>query len=526
MESNEDKKRRNSGDLTSVVDDAELGTVSNKHEAPINASGHVQEMPRQFNLISLAGVGVTVGNVWPAIGGTILVAISNGGPPGVLYEFLVVSCFYFLVAASLAELVSAIPSSAGVYHWASVTPGPRWGRMVGFFAGWWNYLGWCMGAASMAAILGNTIVQMYALNHDGFIAQPWHVFVVYVICVWIGCAAVCLANSAMPPNQNLFLIYSVLAGFFITVVAVAAMPGHNGRPPHATSDFVWKEWAQALGYSDGFVFVAGMLNGAYSIGSVDVITHLAEEIPNPQRNVPIGMALQLGIGFSTGFCYLVAIMYAINDLSAVSAATYPIAEIYRQATGTAGATAMLALIMVNIALCVIGLFITTGRTLWALARDGAVPFPNLLGKVNRRLDMPMISTITTAVLVTVLGCIYVGSTTAFNAFIASTILFFSSSYIACILPHLLRGRKGITYGPFRMHGWVGYVVNGLSCAYLMIWFVIYSFPYYLPTDAASMNYSCLIWGGLTVLVGLWWLLGARKGYEGPKTTGGVVVAEL
>lgn len=135
-----------------IQPDTEVGGVF--LEKPlVNASGHVQELTRRFSLLSLAGVGLTVGSVWPAIGGTILVAISNGGPPGVLFEFIVVSIFYFLVAASLAELVSAIPSSSGVYHWASVTPGPRYGRVVGFFAGWWNYLGWSMGAASMAAIL-------------------------------------------------------------------------------------------------------------------------------------------------------------------------------------------------------------------------------------------------------------------------------------------------------------------------------------------------------------------------------------
>lgn len=70
-------------------------------------------------------------DVWPAVGGSILVAIFNGGPPGVIYEFIVVSVFYWIVAASLAELASAIPSSAGVYHWATVTPGKKWGRVIG-----------------------------------------------------------------------------------------------------------------------------------------------------------------------------------------------------------------------------------------------------------------------------------------------------------------------------------------------------------------------------------------------------------
>lgn len=48
----------------------------------VNASGHVQELDRNFNLVSLAGQGLVVGNVWPALGGSILVAIFNGGPPG------------------------------------------------------------------------------------------------------------------------------------------------------------------------------------------------------------------------------------------------------------------------------------------------------------------------------------------------------------------------------------------------------------------------------------------------------------
>lgn len=50
----------------------------------INASGHVQQLDRNFNLLTLAGVGLVVGNVWPAVGGSILVAIFNGGPPGIL----------------------------------------------------------------------------------------------------------------------------------------------------------------------------------------------------------------------------------------------------------------------------------------------------------------------------------------------------------------------------------------------------------------------------------------------------------
>ncbi|KAH8202929.1 hypothetical protein TruAng_002875 [Truncatella angustata] len=492
----------------------------------VNASGHTQELERNFSLVSLAGVGLVVGNVWPAVGGSILVALYNGGPPGVLFEFITVSFFYWIVALCIAELASAIPSSAGVYHWATVTPGKRWGRIVGYFAGWWNYLAWVFGAASMAAIIGNTVVQMYALNHPDFVAESWHVFVVYIIVTWMACLSVCFFNRAMPYLNNVGIFF-ILSGFLITIVVLAVMPSRNGTS-HATSSFVWTEWSADIGYPSGFVFVGGMLNGAFSVGVPDVVSHLAEEIPNPARNVPIAIGLQMGIGFITGFAYLISIMYAINDFDALFEVAYPIAEIYRQGTGSAaGAIGLLFLVLICVSICLVGLFITCGRTLWTLARDNATPFSGPFSKIHPTLHVPVNATIVSAVFVTILGCIYVGSTTAFNAFAGSYICMSSSSYIAAILPHLLTGRKNITYGTFHLNkGPLGFILNAIACAYMMIWFVIYCFPFSLPVDASTMNYASLLWGGLSIFLLIWWFVGARKGYEGPRTTGGMTEADL
>lgn len=38
----------------------------------INASGHKQELQRQFSLLSICSVGITTGNVWAALGGSIV----------------------------------------------------------------------------------------------------------------------------------------------------------------------------------------------------------------------------------------------------------------------------------------------------------------------------------------------------------------------------------------------------------------------------------------------------------------------
>ncbi|KAI9756600.1 MAG: hypothetical protein M4579_003778 [Chaenotheca gracillima] len=485
----------------------------------VNASGHVQQLDRNFNLISICAVGIVTGNTWAALGGSIAVAIYNGGPPGVIYEFITDSVCYWFVAASIAELASAIPSAAGVYHWASVTPGARYGGICSFFAGFWNLSAYILGGASISSIVGNMCVQMYATNHPEFVAKPWHVFVAYIIVTWCACATVLFMNRAMPSVQNLG-IFLILAGVLVTILVCAIMPGNGGRPPHASNEFVWTEWSQDTGYSsDGFVYLMGMLNAAFAVGVPDVVSHVAEEVPNPESNLPKAILAQIIIGFTTGLAYLIAIFYAINDLDSVlsSSNTFPLADIYRQATGSRAGAVGLVLVVLLPSLCnLIGIYIITGRTLWTLARDDAAPFSAWLGQISPRFRNPFNATITCCGIITVLGCIYVGSTTAFSAFVGSYEMLSTLSFLITILPNLLTGRRKIIPGPFRMSNKIGFVVNTVACVYIAVFLVIFAFPYTLPVSAQNMNYACLITGGFTVFIALWWMVRSRRGYVGPK----------
>lgn len=38
----------------------------------LNASGHKQELERNFSLLNLCAIGITTGNVWAALGGSIV----------------------------------------------------------------------------------------------------------------------------------------------------------------------------------------------------------------------------------------------------------------------------------------------------------------------------------------------------------------------------------------------------------------------------------------------------------------------
>ncbi|KAF8856355.1 putative choline transport protein [Acephala macrosclerotiorum] len=493
----------------------------------INETGHVQELERNFSLLSVCSVGIVTGNTWAALGGSIVVTIYNGGPPGVLYEFIAVSAFYWLIAACIAELASSMPSSAGVYHWASITPGPKYGPICGWFAGWWNTFAWMMGSASMASISSQITVAMYGTYHPDYVPERWHVFIGYVIVTWLCCSIVLFANKALPILNNIGLFF-ILAGVFITIIVCASMPHVTGSA-YASSSFVWADWSNQTGYtSNGFVFLAGMLNGAYAVGTPDCVSHLAEEIPHPRRNIPLAIAAQMAIGFLTAFFYMIAIFYSISSIDDVLAAPYfPLATIYEQATSSqAGTIGLLFIIFIPILCTCIGTYITSGRCLWTLSRDRAVPFSDTFGIISPRFKNPFNATLFCGCFSTVLGAIYVGSSTAFNAFVGSFIVLSTLSYLASILPFMLTHRfsrstqtsqysNNMRPGPFQMGHKLGYVVNAVSCVYIVVFVVIYCFPYSMPVTAQNMNYACLITGSMTIFSGVWWVLG-RRGYVGPQ----------
>src|SRR5689334_203630 len=100
------------------------------------------------------------------------------------------------------------------------------------------------------------------------------------------------------------------------------------------------------------------------------------------------MLAQMSIGFITGFLYMIAMFYSIQSLDDVlnSVFGFPLAEIYRQATGSrGGALGLLIVAFLPTLITCIGCYITAGRTLWTLARDNATPFPGWIGHVNTRL---------------------------------------------------------------------------------------------------------------------------------------------
>ncbi|CAG8888272.1 unnamed protein product [Penicillium egyptiacum] len=479
-----------------------------------SALGHKQELSRNFGLWSLTSLGIVIANSWASTGGTIVAALQNGGPMAVLYGLILVSVFYTAISASLAELASSMPSAGGVYYWSSVLSQNR-GRTAGFFTGYLNACAWLLSASSMSSMLGNEAVAMYLLRYPTVKWHSWQVFIVFQIVNWTCCAIVCLGNRFIPLINRISLTLS-MCGLITTVVVLTVMP-----KKHASNAQVWTEYHNNTGgWSDGVCFMTGLLNAAFAVGVPDCISHLSEEVPKPDIKVPQGIMLQMLTAFVTSFAYLIALFYSIQDLDAVFANNigfFPTAEIYRQATGSnGGAIGLIAVLFLATFPTLIGTFTTGGRMWWSLARDNATPFANYFAQVHPTLNSPVRATVAMSALVTCLGCIYIGSTTAFQALISSFIVLSSLSYFGAIFPHVLSGRGNMVPGPFYMGQKLGMAVNIVSLMYILVTVIFFCFPLVLPATVQNMNYTSVIVVGLMVLTAFWWFFRAKRQYHGPQ----------
>lgn len=252
----------------------------------------------------------------------------------------------------------------------------------------------------------------------------------------------------------------------------------------------------------------------------EILTNDDNLVPKPQIKVPQGMMLQMLTAFSTSFIYLIALCYSIQDIDTISNTNvgyFPTAEIYRQVTGsTTGAIGLIAVLFLATFPTLIGTFVTGGRMWWSLARDNATPFSNYFAQVHPTLNCPVRVTIAMSVLVTCLGCIYVGSTTAFQALISSFIVLSTLSYFGAILPSVLTGRRNIVPGPFYMGKNLGMVVNIISLVYIIVTVVFFCFPLVMPATVQNMNYTSVITVGLMTLTAGWWFVRGRTEYRGPQ----------
>lgn len=147
--------------------------------------------------------------------------------------------------------------------------------------------------------------------------------------------------------------------------------------------------------------------------------------------IPIAIMGTVAIGFVTSWFFSVAMFFSINNLQELfdTATGVPILALFYQALGSkAGAIALESLVMATGIGCQIASHTWQSRLCWSFARDNGLPCSGYLRQVNQRLGIPLRAHVLSSGIVAVLGCLYLGSITAFQRLADPFTQFFLGGY--------------------------------------------------------------------------------------------------
>ena len=328
--------------------------------------------------------------------------------------------------------------------------------------------------------------------------------------------AVNIWGSKILPHTNTWAGVLHVIGFLAILIVLGVLSPKN------EADFVFTEFVNRSGWSsDGVSWLVGLLSTVYPMLGYDAAAHVSEEIPNASRNVPLVMVGSVTINGIMGLGYCIMLLFCTGPLGALLSTPtgFPFMQIYLNATRSpAGATVMsLILILIAIAAAAAGIT-STSRTLWAFARDGGTPFPGYFSKVSKRLEIPVRAVVVVMVLQMLLGFIYLGNTTAFNAVLAMAIIGMYLSYLLPIVYMLIHGRPKIQrseFGPFYLGRGLGIALNVISIVWLVVCIIFSTFPNFMPVTPQNMNYSSVVMAGWLVFGAGYYFAGGWKKFNVP-----------
>lgn len=189
---------------------------------------------------------------------------------------------------------------------------------------------------------------------------------------------------------------------------------------------------------------------------------MIEEIPEPTKQGPKIMLACVGIGVFTGFVFLSVLLFVSSDIDTVIDSTAgPLLQIFYDATNNrAGAICLLIFPLACIVFAETSIMTTSSRMSYAFARDGGLPFSKFFAKVHPKLDVPLNALILTNILVVVFGCIFLGSSSAFNAIVSASVVALGITYAIPPSINCLRGRRMLPETrPFKLKGPLGWICN-------------------------------------------------------------------
>ena len=460
-------------------------------ERDLHRYGYAQQLLRDMGGFANFAVSFTVLSV---LTGAITLyghGLNYGGPAVNGLGWPLVTLFTLAVAASMAEIASAIPTAGAMYHWSAVLGGPGWG----WFTAWFNFIGQMAITAGIDYGIAQFIVDLAG---------------------WPGRGALLAVYAALLVSHGLFNHYGIravarlndLSVWYHIALTALIVGAFAFLAPRRPLSFAFKPGFTTSKYPYWWAFLIGLLQAQWTYTGYDASAHITEETVDPRRNAPWGMIIAVLVSGVCGYAVLLAVTLGIKDLSAAAAAPNPFVYVAEQAFGPAAGRAMVWSILVAMWFCGLSSVTANARMIFAFARDGGLPGSKLLAEVSPKYRTPA-PAVWLSVLLAFLLAVYSG---AYDVIVSLSTIGLYVSYVIPVGLVLLARRKGrwSDLGPWNLGRWGG-AVNAVAVLWTAVITVLFVCP---PNQLTGYTFA-----GLSVLLTAYYFAGVRGRFKGPHRLG-------
>ena len=206
------------------------------------------------------------------------------------------------------------------------------------------------------------------LNNPSYEPRPWHgtliIFAVLTFCFIFNA----FLASKLPLLEGVVVILHV-CGFFAILIVLWVLADVSPASEVFTSFNNGGGWA-----TQSASCMVGILSPVFSFIGPDSATHMAEELQDASRSLPLAMVWTAIVNGAMGLVMIVTFCMMIGDVEiALSSPTgYAFIEIFYNATHSkAGTSFMVAIFIIMLLFGCVTNFATSSRQLWAFVSQSS-----------------------------------------------------------------------------------------------------------------------------------------------------------
>jgi amino acid transporter len=425
--------------------------VERTTELALNEKSKLIKSMRRFDMVFFT--------ICAFVGLDTLGIVANNGGEGFTWLLVLALAFVLPYALVMAEVGSAFTQEGGPYEWTKLAFGRLHAGIAAVFYWITNPL-WVGGSL---AFIATDAWRSSVLPDIGFGTVGDYIFKLFFIWFSIGVAIVALRRGKWIPTAGAVVRILGLAFFTLTTIIYAAKHGVHGITISDLSP-------------TSVVFLSLVPVLLFNYVGFELQNGAAEEMVNPQRDVPLAVARSAIVGVLLYAIPILCILLvlpakAITNISGFIDAVSTVFTVYGGAQNTLFVIAVLGFIfslMTSGAVWMIG----SDRIQAVAAYDGA--FPGFFGVFNRKLGTPVRVNTLSGVVASVFSILAIsvfdsGQDAAFYVVltiaISTTLISYLWIFPACAVlrrkyPDVRRpyrvpfGAAGIWFGSLLITGWV------------------------------------------------------------------------